>query len=142
MCFLVRSCAKFVNYSFKKFKMSSSLRKIKIMLNIDYITCLGLKKTSPTLFSLFWYSFFVLYRSLKMRTSGVLAVAQQVKNPTAGAQVTVKAYEAALRSSAQCSGLKVQHCQSCCSCSSDSVSSLGTSICHECSHKKILFNKK
>lgn len=34
------------------------------------------KKNSPTLFSLFWYSFFVLYRSLKMRTSGVPAVAQ------------------------------------------------------------------
>lgn len=59
MCFLVRKiCAKFVSYSFKKFKMSSSLRKIKVMLNIDYITCLGLKKKLP--YSVFLILVFIL----------------------------------------------------------------------------------
>lgn len=62
MCFLVRKIcakfAKFVSYSFKKFKMSSSLRKIKVMLNIDYITCLGLKKKLP--YSVFLILVFIL----------------------------------------------------------------------------------
>ena len=61
---------------------------------------------------------------------------QWVKNLTAAAQVTV---EAQVQSPARCSGLKIQCCCSCgvdCSCSSDSVPSLGISICLGCGQKQ------
>ena len=67
---------------------------------------------------------------------------QWVKNPAVLAQVTT---EVQVCSPAWHSWLGIRHCHSCgigCSCSSDSVSGLQTSICSECSHKKKEKEKK
>ena len=55
---------------------------------------------------------------------------------TVVAQVTE---EVLVRSPAQCSGLRIQHCGSCVtshSCTSDSIPGPATSICHRCGKKR------
>ena len=67
-----------------------------------------------------------------LRSPGIIVPteAQWVKNLTAAAQVAAEVW---IRSPAQLSGLRIWHC---CSCSLESISGPGTSICHGCSHFK------
>lgn len=67
----------------------------------------------------------------KSKKTGVPAMAQGAKNPTAADQLVA---EVPIPSPAQCSGLQIRHCRC---CGSYSVPGLGTSVCHECGHKKI-----
>ena len=69
----------------------------------------------------------------KLEKVGVPAVVQQVKDPALS--LPYRRFD----SLAQGCGLRIWHCCSCgvgCSCSSDSIPGLGTSICCECGKKE------
>ena len=80
---------------------------------------------------------------LKIKILGVPTVVQWAEYPAEVARVPV---EVLIWTLAQRSGLRLWHCHGCGeghSCSSDSITDLGTSICLGCGHKKIkiLFDK-
>ena len=95
---------------------------------VDEELLLNIFKQARNLISFFFFLITLVIQFGKPRRGS--AVGQQVKNPTAGAQVTV---ETQVQSPALCSGLRIWHCHSH-SYSSDSIPDPEISTCCGCGH--------